>query len=109
MKHSLDTFGLYRDESIFSFVIRTRTVMKDPADRTILESAVNTAIKRYPYFAVSVGLDEDGAYTLRPNHERVVVLGKQRRLPNPGRKEGAYPKQLTRHELPKQEIKNTYR
>ena len=87
MKHSLDTFGLYRNESIFRFVIRVRIVMKDPVDRTILESAVNTAIKRYPYFAVSVGLDEDGAYTLRPNHERVVVLGKQRRLPNLGSKE----------------------
>ena len=87
MKHSLDTFGLYRNESIFRFVIRVRIVMKDPVDRTILESAVNTAIKRYPYFAVSVGLDEDGAYTLRPNHERVVVLGRQRRLPNLGSKE----------------------
>jgi hypothetical protein len=49
-----------------------------------LKSAVNIAIKRYPYFAVRVGLDEDGGYVLESNPEEVVILGRTRHLPKLG-------------------------
>ena len=84
MKFSLNTFRLYKDESIFSMIIRLRVVMKDAVDMAKLKSAVNTAIKRYPYFAVRVGLDEDGGYILQSNPEEVVILGRTRRLPKLG-------------------------
>ena len=84
MKYSLNTFRLYKDESIFSMIIRLRVVMKDAVDMAKLKSAVNTAIKRYPYFAVRVGLDEDGGYILQSNPEEVVILGRTRRLPKLG-------------------------
>jgi hypothetical protein len=64
MKYSLNTFKLYKDESIFAMIMRIRVVMKEKVDVKKLKSAVNIAIKRYPYFAVRVGLDEDGGYIL---------------------------------------------
>ena len=84
MKYSLNTFKLYKDESIFSMIIRLRVMMKENVDMKTLDSAVNTAIKRFPYFAVRVGLDEDGGYVLEPNTEKVVILGKTWHLPKLG-------------------------
>ena len=84
MKYSLNTFKLYKDESIFAMIMRIRVVMKEKADVKKLRSAVNIAIKRYPYFAVRVGLDEDGGYILAQNPAEVVILGKTRRLPRLG-------------------------
>ena len=84
MKYSLNTFRLYKNESIFSMIIRLRVVMKEKVDMKTLNSAVNTAIKRFPYFAVRVGLDEDGGYVLEPNAAEVVVLGRTWHLPKLG-------------------------
>ena len=55
--------------------------MKDPVDKDVLDAAVNTAITRYPYFAVRVGVDEDGAYVLSPNPEKIAVLDVGRNCP----------------------------
>ena len=82
--YSLNTFKLYRDESVFSMIIRFRVVMKDKVDGKKLKSAVNTAIKRYPYFAVRVDLDEDGGYILKPNPEEVAVIRKSDKIPKLG-------------------------
>ena len=72
MKYSLNTFKLYKDESIFAMIMRIRVVMKEKVDVKKLKSAVNIAIKRYPYFAVRVGLDEDGGYILAQKGSRAV-------------------------------------
>ena len=48
MKYSLNTFKLYKDESIFAMIMRIRVVMKEKVDVKKLRSAVNIAIKRYP-------------------------------------------------------------
>ena len=48
MKYSLNTFKLYKDESIFAMIMRIRVVMKEKVDVKKLKSAVNIAIKRYP-------------------------------------------------------------
>ena len=74
MKYSVDTYRLYSDERKYSFSIRTRVTMKEPVDAGILESAVHTAMTRYPYFAVKVTVDEDGGYVLKPNAAPVAVL-----------------------------------
>ena len=87
MKYSFDTFRLYRSEKMFSYVIRARLMMKDPVDRGILEAAVNKTLTRYPYFAVSVRLDQDGAYVLDHNPAGAVVLEKGRWRPKLGSRE----------------------
>jgi hypothetical protein len=74
MKYSWDTFKLYQAENLFSRAVRIRVQMKETVDRDILDTAVNTAIRRYPYFAVFITVDDDGGYVLQKNHRKVVVL-----------------------------------
>ena len=84
MKYSHDTFRFYKSERTFSYIIRGRVVMKDPVDIEALDAAVNTAITRYPYFAVCVGLDPDGGYVLSQNPQRIAVIRKGKRCPKLG-------------------------
>lgn len=81
MKYSNSTYRLYHDEKRFSSVIRARVTMKEPVDIDILRRSVNTAIKRYPYFAVHVTVDKDGGYVLLPNHKEVAVLPVSEKCP----------------------------
>ncbi|MDO4417749.1 MAG: hypothetical protein Q4C02_05645, partial [Eubacteriales bacterium] len=60
MKHSINSYRLYTDETHFSNAVRIKVTMKDDVDPDILRIAVNTAITRYPYYAVHVTVDEDG-------------------------------------------------
>lgn len=64
--------------------MRARVTMKEPVDIDILRRSVNTAIKRYPYYAVHVTVDKDGAYILKPNHKEVVVLPVLKKRPKLG-------------------------
>ena len=84
MKYSWDTFKLYQGENFFTRAVRISVKMKETVDRDVLDTAVNTAIKRYPYFAVCVSLDDDGGYVLLQNHRRVVVLHSEDRIPKLG-------------------------
>ena len=74
MKYSKDTYRLYESESLIASCMRIAVTMKDDVDAKVLEQAANEAIRRYPYFAVKVGVDSRGAYTLSPNAERIAVL-----------------------------------
>lgn len=85
--HSLDTYRLYAEEKTFSFAVRVRVVMKDKVDIHALDKAVNRTIKRYPYFSVKAGLDEDGAYVLDHNDRPVKVITSSGSLPKLGSKE----------------------
>ncbi len=64
MKHSIDTYRLYRSEAVFSHAVRIVVNMTETVDIAVLDSAVNAAIKRYPYFAVKVTVDADGGFRL---------------------------------------------
>lgn len=81
MKYSFNTFRLYQDEKHFSSVVRFKVTMKEPVDIDVLRRSVNTAMKRYPYYAVRVTVDQDGAYVLVPNKKEVVVLPTGRKIP----------------------------
>ena len=59
MKYSIDTYPLYKDEKRFAFVVRAKLRMTETVDIDVLRSAANKAIKRYPYFAVKVEVDEN--------------------------------------------------
>ena len=86
MKYSVDTYKLYQSEKMFSHTVRIHVRMKNEVDLAVLDQAVNNAMKRYPYFAVRVSLDEDGGYVLLPNDKRIVVLPTGKRLPKLGSK-----------------------
>ena len=74
MKHSIDTYPLYRNEKRFAFAVRAKIRMKETVDADVLKAAANKAIKRYPYFAVKIELDKDGNYIRVPNDKEVEVL-----------------------------------
>ena len=84
MKYSVDTYRLYQSEKRFAHTVRIHVRMKEPVDIDVLEQAVNTAIKRYPYFAVRVSVDEDGGYVLVPNDKRIVVMPTAEKMPKVG-------------------------
>ena len=86
MKYSVDTYKLYQSEKLFSHTVRIHVRMKDEVDIAVLDQAVNRAIKRYPYFAVRVSVDEDGGYVLLPNDKRIAVMPTGKRMPNLGSK-----------------------
>lgn len=81
MKHSFDTYRLYQAGNIIKHSVRVKVRMKDLVDMDVLTTAVNTAIKRYPYFAVKLKVDEEGGYVLEPNEKAVVVLKMSDKLP----------------------------
>ncbi len=87
MKYSIDTYSLYRDESRISYVVRAKVKMKDPVDIDVLRTAANKAIKRYPYFAVKVRVDKDGAYIYVPNEKPVSVIPMGTKTPDLGSEE----------------------
>ena len=84
MKYSVDTYRLYQSEKFFAQSVRIHVRMKDEVDVNALDKAVNTAIRRYPYFAVKVTVDEDGAYVLVPNDKKIVVMPTADKLPSLG-------------------------
>ena len=84
MKYSIDTYRLYQSEKLYSYTVRVHVRMKDEVDIAVLDKAVNTAMKRYPYFAVMVSLDEEGGYVLRPNKKKIVVMKTARKMPRLG-------------------------
>ena len=84
MKYSVDTYRLYQSEKYFAHTVRIHVRMKDKVDINILDKAVNSAIRRYPYFAVRVTVDEDGGYVLIPNDKKIVVMPTAENMPMVG-------------------------
>ena len=81
MKYSVDTYRLYQSEKYFAHSVRIHVRMKDEVDINVLDKAVNLAIRRYPYFAVRVTVDEDGGYILVPNDRKIVVMPTAEKMP----------------------------
>ena len=81
MKYPKDTYRLYESEALIATSMCVRIALKEEVDIEALKKAANEAIKRYPYFAVEVSLDEDGAYTLQHNPRPIVVMRKQGKPP----------------------------
>ena len=84
MKYSVDTYRLYQSEKHFAHTVRIHVRMKDEVDIDVLDKAVNSAIRRYPYFAVKVTVDEDGGYVLVPNDRKIVVIPTADNMPQLG-------------------------
>jgi len=84
MKYSVDTYRLYQSEKYFAHTVRIHVRMKDEVDIDVLDKAVNSAIRRYPYFAVKVTVDENGGYVLVPNDRKIVVMPTADNMPQLG-------------------------
>jgi len=81
VKYSVNTYRLYQSEKYFAHTVRIHVRMKNEVDIDVLDKAVNTAINRYPYFAVRVKVDEDGGYLLVPNDKKIVVMPTAEKMP----------------------------
>ncbi len=57
-----------------AYPIRLRVVMNDEVQPQALQQAAQSAIKRYPYFAVEVTIGSEENYELVPNNRPVVVV-----------------------------------
>ena len=79
MKSNPDIYLLYEYTKKLSFTARLKVVLDEPADAELLALAAQEATRRFPYFAVSLGLDTKGNYTLLPNPRPMPVLPEQDR------------------------------
>lgn len=70
MKHKPDVYLLYK----IAYTVRIKVTLREPVDSTMLNQAAQEAIRRFPYFAVSPGLDEGENIVLRPNANPIAVL-----------------------------------
>ena len=77
MKHKPDVYLLYK----IAYTVRIKVTLRESVDSTMLNQAAQEAIRRFPYFAVSPGLDEGENIVLRPNANPIAVLpGENARL-----------------------------
>ena len=84
MKYSVDSYKLYQKEKLFALTVRIHVRMKEDVDINVLDHAVNYAIKRYPYLALQVKVDEDGGFILVPNDKKIVVMPTAKKMPKLG-------------------------
>lgn len=75
IKYSPDTYLLYgvAKPPYPCYPVRVRVTMNDDVKGDVLNGAVQRAIKRYPYYAVRVTVDDDGGYVLKPNSRPIYV------------------------------------
>ncbi len=88
MKYNPDSYLLYGSGKSPrpSFPIRIRVTMTDTVNGSVLDAAVQKAIRRYPYFAVRVEV-KDESYILTPNGRPVTVCPTRKKTPPLGSEE----------------------
>ena len=74
MKHNPDIYLLYEYMKKIAYTVRIKVTLREPVDSTMLNQAAQEAIRRFPYFAVSPGLDKGENIVLRPNANPIAVL-----------------------------------
>ena len=79
MKSNPDIYLLYEYTKKLSFTARVKVILDEPVDTVLLKQAAQEAIRRFPYYAVCLGLDAKGNYTLPLNTRPLPVLPEQDR------------------------------
>lgn len=79
MKANPDIYLLYEYMKKIPFTVRIKVVLDAPVDEGRLKEAAREAIRRFPYFAVQLGLDAGGNYVLSHNERPLPVLPEQDR------------------------------
>lgn len=74
MSKNPDVYLLYEYMEKLPFTVRFKVQLDAQIDPGLLEQAAQEAIKRFPYFSVKVGLDQQQNYTLIHNVRPIAVL-----------------------------------
>lgn len=74
MANNPDVYLLYEYMKKNAFTVRVKVILTEAVDEKLLTVAAGEAITRFPYFSVSVGLDEGENYVLLPNDRPIAVL-----------------------------------
>ena len=80
MKRNPDTYLLYEYMEKVPFTVRMKVCLDASVDGTMLKTAAQEAISRFPYFSVKIGLDEGQNYILEHNDQPIVVRAYERLL-----------------------------
>lgn len=84
MKYNPDSYLLYDAGGFITYNFCIRIELKKEIDGAVLDRAAQRAIRRYPYFAVRVVLDEQGGYVLEENHRPIAVNPTAKKRPDLG-------------------------
>ncbi|MCR4657247.1 MAG: hypothetical protein K5770_13645 [Lachnospiraceae bacterium] len=74
MSHNPDIYLLYEYMDKLPFSIRIKVCLDEAVDAGILNETAQEAFARFPYYRVSVDLDEGQNYVLKPNDRPIAVL-----------------------------------
>ena len=84
MKYDFDSYLLYEVSRMTLYTARVKVILSAPVVPEILEKAAEKAFRRFPYFARTVTVNEDGAFefeacskpiTVAEEGEKPVLLG----------------------------------
>ena len=74
MANNPDVYLLYEYMKKNAFTVRIKATLTEAVDEELLTQAAREAITRFPYYSVSVGIDEEENYVLLPNDRPIAVL-----------------------------------
>ena len=74
MTNNPDVYLLYEYMKKNAFTVRIKVTLSEAVDEELLTQAAREAITRFPYYSVSVGLDDGENYVLNPNDNPLPVL-----------------------------------
>ena len=74
MANNPDVYLLYEYMKKNAFTVRIKVTLSETVDEDLLTQAAREAITRFPYYSVSVGIDDGENYVLNPNDNPIAVL-----------------------------------
>lgn len=74
MANNPDVYLLYEYMKKNAFTVRVKVTFTETVEEEFLVQAAREAMTRFPYFSVSIGLDEGENYVLLPNDRPIAVL-----------------------------------
>ena len=73
-KYDFDSYLLYEVSRITLYTVKVKTVLNEPVVPGTLRKAAEKAFRRFPYFAKTVTVNEEGAYVFEPCPLPIAVL-----------------------------------
>ena len=66
MRYDFDSYLLYEVSRMTLYTVRFKALLNAPVEPETLQAAAEKAFRRFPYFARSLAVNEEGAYELEP-------------------------------------------
>lgn len=73
MKYDFDSYFMYESTPQVTLTIRLKVVLKEKVNGDVLTKAAQTAFRRFPYYAKTLRIDEQGGHVLEPSDAPIVV------------------------------------